>query len=124
MLSRYSYLETAAVKKRVLYTDTSVIYEGMPLCYDYDSTTNIDGYDIVDGEGATTDESHQNEGKYVRVTDPEDNALMHFAGVVAGVDKQGNVQKYGGTEIAATGGIAIANTRWGNRSMGNGGLVS
>ncbi len=73
----------------MLYTDTSVIYEGMPLCYDYDSTTNIDGYDIVDGVGATTDESHQNEGKYIRVTDPEDNALMHFAGVVAGVDKEG-----------------------------------
>jgi len=42
---------------------------------------------------------------------------------VVDVSKQGTVQKYGGKAIAADAGIAIANTRWGARSMGNGGAV-
>ena len=89
MLPRFSSVNPVAVKKRVLYEDTSVIYEGMPVCYNYDSTTNVDGYDNTDGAGTTTDEGHQSEGKFTRVTDPEDNALMHFAGVVAGSDLNG-----------------------------------
>ena len=89
MLPRFSSVNPVAVKKRVLYEDTSVIYEGMPVCYNYDSTTNVDGYDNTDGAGTTTDEGHQNEGKFTRVTDPENNALMHFAGVVAGSDLHG-----------------------------------
>jgi hypothetical protein len=89
MLSRFSSVETAAEKKRVLYEGTSVIYEGMPLCYNYDSTTNIDGYDKTDGAGTTTDEGHQNEGKYNRVEDPVTANLAFFAGVVAGSDWSG-----------------------------------
>ena len=89
MLPRFSYVNPVAVKKRVLYEDTSVIYEGMPVCYNYDSTTNVDGYDATDGAGTTTDEGHQSEGKFTRVTDPENNAIMHFAGVVAGSDLHG-----------------------------------
>jgi len=39
---------------------------------------------------------------------------------VVTIDKQGNVQTLGGKTIASDKGIAIANTRWGNRSMGSG----
>lgn len=40
---------------------------------------------------------------------------------IVGHSEQGSVQKYGGKVIPDDKGIAIANTRWGNRSMGNGG---
>jgi len=43
---------------------------------------------------------------------------------IVDVNEQGTVQKYGGRVIPADGGIAIANERWGARSMGNGGAVS
>ncbi len=89
MLSRFSYVEQAAEKKRVLYEGTSVIYQGMPVCYNFDTTDNIDGYDIVDGAGSTTDEGHQNEGKYVRVEDPAADNIQWFAGVVAGTEHEG-----------------------------------
>jgi len=44
---------------------------------------------------------------------------------ITGHNEQGTVQKYGGKIVPddATHGITIANTRWGNRSMGNGGLI-
>ncbi len=85
-----------ARKKRVYYTETSTIYEGMPVCYDYDATTNILGYDKAAGGDApsqssptTTAEGYQNEGKFLRVEDPTDNNIMHFAGVVAGTSYAG-----------------------------------
>jgi hypothetical protein len=37
---------------------------------------------------------------------------------IVGHSEQGTVQKYGGEVIPADGGIAIANARWGDRSMG------
>jgi len=43
---------------------------------------------------------------------------------VVDVSEQGTVQKHGGRDIANDAGIAIANTRWGGRSMGNGGAVT
>jgi hypothetical protein len=43
---------------------------------------------------------------------------------IATVDQQGNVQTHAGKEIPASGGIADANTKWGARSMGNGGVVT
>jgi len=43
---------------------------------------------------------------------------------ITDVSEGGTVQAYGGKVIPADGGIAIANTRWGARSMGNGGPVS
>jgi len=89
MLSRFSYLEASAEKKRVLYEGNSVIYEGMPLCYNYDTTDNVDGYDATDGAGTTTDEGHQNEGKYIRVEDVGNDGIMAFAGVVAGSNLEG-----------------------------------
>jgi len=89
MLPRFSSVQTNAEKKRVLYEGTSVIYEGMPVCYNYDTTTNVDGYDNTDGAGTTTDEGHQNEGKYNRVEDVGNDGIMAFAGVVAGSDLAG-----------------------------------
>ena len=90
MLSRFSYIEQSAQKKRVLYEGTSVIYQGMPVCYNYDTTDNIDGYDAASAAAqSTTAEGNQNEGKYVRVEDPVTTNLAFFAGVVAGTDKEG-----------------------------------
>ncbi len=43
---------------------------------------------------------------------------------IATVDQIGNVQTLGGKTVADDDGIADANTKWGARSMGNGGAVS
>jgi len=70
---------------RVYYEGTSTIYEGMPVCYNYDTTTNWFGGSVSDGAvtaTTTTAEGSQNEGKYIRVENPADNNLMSFAGVV------------------------------------------
>jgi hypothetical protein len=79
-----------AMKKRVKYIGTSVIYEGMALCYDYNATANILGYDKGAGghpecqtSPTTTAEGYQNEGKFLLVEDPATANLMWFAGVVA-----------------------------------------
>jgi len=37
---------------------------------------------------------------------------------IASVNKQGSVQKYGGKEVDDANGMALANERWGTRSMG------
>jgi hypothetical protein len=39
---------------------------------------------------------------------------------IVGHSEGGTIQKYGGKVIADDSGIAIANTRWGGRSMGGG----
>ena len=90
MLSRFSYVNPAAEKIRVLYEGTSVIREGMPVCFNYDTTDNVDGYDSGAGAAqATTAEGNQNEGKYIRVEDPTVTNLAFFAGVVAGKEHEG-----------------------------------
>jgi len=43
---------------------------------------------------------------------------------IATVSQQGTAQAYGGRELDDAGGITVANTKWGARSMGNGGVVS
>ncbi len=43
---------------------------------------------------------------------------------IVGHSEQGSVQKYGGKVIPDDGGIANANTKWGERSMGNGSPVT
>ena len=80
-----------ARRKRVYYTETSTIYEGMPVCYEFDATTNVLGYDKAAGGDVTcqsspetTAEGNQNEGKFIRVEDPDANNIQYFAGVVAG----------------------------------------
>lgn len=68
--------------KRAYYSGNSTIYEGMAVCYDYDSTT-----DIYTGE--TVSEGSQCNGKFSYVEDPTDNNIDFFAGVVAGQDNVG-----------------------------------
>ena len=73
-----------AHRVRVYYFGTSTIYEGMPVCYD-NSTTNWFGGSVSDGvvtESATTAEGSQNEGKYIRVENPNADNCSLFAGVV------------------------------------------
>ena len=70
---------------RVYYFGTSTIYEGMPVCYD-NSTTNWHGGSMTLGvvtESTTTAEGSQNEGKYIRVENPNADNVSLFAGVVA-----------------------------------------
>ncbi len=72
-------------KMRLYYEGTSTIYEGMPVCYNYDTTTNILGWDndASQAKGTTTDEGYQNEGKFLRVENPAEANFNWFAGVVA-----------------------------------------
>lgn len=74
-------------KKRVYYEGGDTLYEGYALCYNYDTTANIAGWNPVAGvPGATTDEGNQNEGKYLRVEKPSDDNIEFFAGVVTQKD--------------------------------------
>lgn len=78
----------------VYFEGTGTIYEGMPVCYNYDTTDNWSGWgEATDGadptEQGTTAEGEQNEGKYIRVELPATGNLMHFAGVVAGSEHAG-----------------------------------
>jgi hypothetical protein len=70
----------------------------MPVCYNFDTTDNILGYDKgaggrVDSQSTpnTTAEGNQNEGKYLRVEDPAVDNLDWFAGVIAGTSEDGKV---------------------------------
>ena len=71
---------------RVYYEGSSTLYEGMPVCYNYDTTTNWHGGSMTLGAvtaSTTTAEGGRNEGKYIRVEDPATANLGYFAGVVA-----------------------------------------
>jgi len=71
---------------RVFFDETTTIYEGMPVCYDWDSTTNWFGGSMSLGEVSetnTTAEGAHNEGKYIRVKTPLVTNFHAFAGVVA-----------------------------------------
>ena len=75
----------------VYYFGTSTVYEGMPVCYD-NSTTNWTGSYVSSGvttESATTAEGLLNEGKFIRVENPNADNISLFAGVVAGAGKHG-----------------------------------
>jgi len=75
---------SVARKQRVYYTESSTIYEGMPVCYEFNATTNVLGYSKSSAaNGTTTAEGYQNEGKFLRVEDPDSDNIMFFAGVVA-----------------------------------------
>lgn len=92
--------ESIAVRKRVKWYNreavAETIYEGQPVCYIFDTTANILGWDKANSvEGATTAEGSQNEGKFMIVEKPNDDNLLHFAGVVASGD-------WCGKSIAAT----------------------
>lgn len=75
-------------KHKVLYQNNSggtlTLYEGEPLCFVFDTTANINGYNKeTKVEGTTTAEGYLNEGKYLIVENPADDNLQWFAGVVA-----------------------------------------
>ena len=95
-----------AMKKRVRWynreSSAETIYEGQPVCYMYDTTTNVLGYDKGAGghpecqsSPTTTAEGYQNEGKFLLVEKPYTDNIQWFAGVVA----EGN---WCGTSVAAT----------------------
>jgi hypothetical protein len=88
---------TNAQRKRVYYTETTTVLEGMPVCYEFDATTNVLGYDKGAGgdpgcqtSPTTTAEGYQNEGKFLRVEDPDADNIHAFAGVVATGPKVGS----------------------------------
>ena len=78
-------------RKRVYYTESSTtIREGMPVCYEFDATANVLGYDKANSvKGSTTAEGNLNEGKFMRVEDPDANNIQYFAGVIAGASYDG-----------------------------------
>lgn len=87
-MTNWADVDPRAVRRSVYYEGGSTVYEGMPVCFNYDTTTNWSGFDKSQAEGyATRDtdtpEGSQNEGKWIRVENPADNNLMSFAGVVA-----------------------------------------
>jgi len=75
-------------KKRVRFDNNSgasiTLYEGTPVCYNYDTTTNVLGWDKEnDEEGTTTAEGYQNEGKYQIVELASSTNYNWLAGYVA-----------------------------------------
>jgi len=82
-LTTWADVDPRAVRRTAYYFGTSTVYEGMPVCFD-NSTTNWSGVDRADGtESTTTTEGSQNEGKWVRVENPNADNVSMFAGVVA-----------------------------------------
>jgi len=83
--------EGIALRKKVKFVNTNssaavVLYEGMPFCYQFDTTTNILGYDKGNGSGSstpnTTAEGYHNEGKFLIVDLPDSDNIHAFAGVL------------------------------------------
>lgn len=74
----------AAEKINVYYAGTSAIAEGMPLCYEYDTTTSMVGTIASGTKTMTIAEGSQCDGKYRRTVNPTIYNLAWFAGVVAG----------------------------------------
>ena len=72
---------------RVRYIGTSTIYEGMPVCYNYDTTTNWFGGSASNGEVTasttlTAGSPNTAQAKYIEVENPATANLSWFAGVV------------------------------------------
>jgi len=113
MNPQYGTNANAVRKKRVYYTETSTIYEGMPVCYEYDATANILGYDKAAGGDAacqsspgTTAEGYQNEGKFLRVENP--NVVLTIVGTITGTFTVGETVTQAST--SATGIVDVANS--------------
>ncbi len=84
-------------KRRVRFYNRAgsavTLYEGMPLCFMYDTTTNVLGYDKGAGglptcqtSPSTTAEGNQNEGKFMIVEKPFTDNILWFAGVLTAPD--------------------------------------
>lgn len=86
-MSLPTYLkDSKAVRISLYYEGSQTVREGMPLCYNNDTTTNWTSVDRNSTAGTydtDTPEGSQNEGKFIRVEDPAATNLMWFAGVVA-----------------------------------------
>lgn len=78
--------DPAAVRKAVYYEGTGVVYAGMPVCYNFDTTDNWTGASVaatgIVTETGTTAEGLLNEGKFIRVESPSSTNILYFAGVV------------------------------------------
>jgi len=95
----------SVAKKRVKFynreSSAVTIYEGMPVCYIFDTTANVLGYDKGAGGDPksqstpdTTAEGYQNEGKFLIVETVNDDNHLWFAGVTTGAKN--------GKSVAAT----------------------
>lgn len=75
-----------AHRVRVYYEASTIIKEGQPVAYNYDTTVNWFGGSVADDgtitASTTTAEGSQNIGKYVRVEDITADNAEFFAGVV------------------------------------------
>lgn len=85
----------------VYYEGTSTVQEGMPVCYNYDTTDNWSGWGAATfgatrTEQGTTAEGEQNEGKFIRVEDPATANFQWLAGYVKSGDWVG---KAGPTQL-------------------------
>ena len=81
-----------AQKLRVYYEGSSVVREGMPVAYNYDTTENwldVDKADYAAEVDSTTADGYQNEGKVHRVEDVTADNQMFLAGFVATAAKDG-----------------------------------
>lgn len=69
-----SYNGQEANLKRVFYTGTDTIEEGMVVCYDYNATEDLDGVTVAEGDG--------NPSRWTKVEKADANNIDFFAGVV------------------------------------------
>jgi len=91
-MAQTTWADVSPVAKRITVyfenADSDAIVEGMPLCYNHDTTTNWSNIDKSAAEGlatfdTSTPEGSQNEGKWIRVEVPSATNQRFFAGVVA-----------------------------------------
>ena len=75
-------VDQAAVLKRVYFEGADTIFEGMALCYNQDTTTNVNGQAVPTTAGVTA-EGYQNEGKFYYTEKAAAANIPFFAGVVA-----------------------------------------
>jgi hypothetical protein len=76
----FQYKSEKVNRKVVYYEGTDQLLKGYALCYNYDTTTDIDGNTVAEGS--------QCNGKFIRVEKPSTNAMNNLAGFVpAAFDK-------------------------------------
>jgi hypothetical protein len=71
----FQYKTNKVSKKRVYYEGTDTIYAGYALCYNYDTTTDMNGATIAEGSRCS--------GRYLRVEKPSAANANFLAGFVA-----------------------------------------
>jgi hypothetical protein len=71
----FQYKTNKVEKKQVYYEGTDTLRKGYLLCYNQDTTTDMNGATIADGLACN--------GKYLRVEKPATANIPYFAGVVA-----------------------------------------